>query len=79
MNERIKELAEQAGIKFSKDWGECYTGNVQLERFAELVRQDEREACADLVFEMLQHKEFDQHWVALHKANMAIRARSKHD
>lgn len=79
MNERIKELAEQAGIKFSKDWGECYTGNVQLERFAELVRQDEREACADLVFKMLQHKEFDQHWVALHKANMAIRARSKHD
>ena len=34
MNERIKELAEQAGIKFSKNWGECYTGNVQLERFA---------------------------------------------
>jgi len=36
-------LAEQAGLKFSKDWGECYTGNVQIERFAELVRQDERE------------------------------------
>ena len=48
MNERIKELAEQAGLKFSKDWGECYTGNVQIERFAELVRQDEREACAKL-------------------------------
>ena len=43
MNERIKQLAEQAGLKFSKDWGECYTGNVQIERFAELVRQDERE------------------------------------
>jgi hypothetical protein len=43
MNERIKELAEQAGLKFSKDWGECYTGNVQIERFAELVRQNERE------------------------------------
>ena len=48
MNERIKELAEQAGLKFSKDWGECHTGNVQIERFAELVRQDEREACAKL-------------------------------
>jgi len=48
MNERTKELAEQAGLKFSKDWGECYTGNVQIERFAELVRQDEREACAKL-------------------------------
>lgn len=48
MNERIRELAEQAGLKFSKDWGECYTGNVQIERFAELIRQDEREACAKL-------------------------------
>jgi len=43
MNERLKELAKQAGLTFSKDWGECYTGNAQLERFAELVRQDERE------------------------------------
>jgi hypothetical protein len=47
MNERTKELAEQAGLKFSKDWGECYTGNVQIERFAELVRQDERQAIAE--------------------------------
>ena len=45
----VKELAEQAGIKFSKDWGECYTGNVQLERFAELVRQDEREVNKELI------------------------------
>lgn len=42
----IKELAEQAGLKFSKDWGECYTGNVQIERFAELVAAAERESCA---------------------------------
>jgi hypothetical protein len=54
MNERIKELAEQAGLKFSKDWGECYTGNVQIERFAELVRQDEREVIADEFFNCLQ-------------------------
>lgn len=47
MNERIKELAEQAALKFSKDWGECYTGNVQIERFAELVRQDEAKTCAE--------------------------------
>lgn len=43
MNERIKELANQAGIRFTSDWGECYTGNAQLERFAELIRADERE------------------------------------
>jgi hypothetical protein len=43
MNEKVKELAEQAGINFIPEWGECYTGNAQIERFAELVRQDERE------------------------------------
>jgi len=48
MNERLKELAKQAGLTFNKDWGECYTGNAQIERFAELVRADEREACAKL-------------------------------
>ena len=59
MNERIKQLAEQAGIKFSKDWGECYTGNVQLERFAELVRQDEREQAAQsdkLLIDLIQEQ-----------------------
>ena len=49
MNERLKELAEQAGFEeqthFIDSW-EC--GIKELERFAELVRQDEREACAKL-------------------------------
>ena len=48
MNERTKELAEQAGVTFDS-LGASYTfGSLQdfLERFAELVRQDEREACA---------------------------------
>ena len=52
MDERIKQLAEQAGfdvedrtneIWFDEGW---YTSIV--ERFAELVRQDERELCAKL-------------------------------
>jgi hypothetical protein len=52
MNERIKELAKQAGfdvedraneIWFDEGW---YTSIV--ERFAKLVRQDEREACAKI-------------------------------
>ena len=44
MNERTKELAEQAGLnwRFSPAYEEC------LERFAELIRADEREACAKL-------------------------------
>ena len=40
MNEHIKELAEQAGL--STFW--LYV--EQLDRFAELIRADEREACA---------------------------------
>ncbi len=51
MNERIKELAEQAVISFYRTLGATYTYFTLteiLERFAELVRQDEREACAKL-------------------------------
>jgi hypothetical protein len=46
MNERIKELAEQAGFLLLgglAGW-RCHTN--EIERFAELVRQDEREICA---------------------------------
>ena len=45
MNKRIKELAEQCSDIYSEH-------NIDLERFAELVRQDEREACAKLVEEV---------------------------
>ena len=45
MNERIKELAVQAGLENTLG---CFwqSGDHDLERFAELVRQDEREAWA---------------------------------
>ena len=51
MNERIKELAEQAGLsidKYGLAWNkdDPHENGVDLERFAELVRQDERELCA---------------------------------
>tara|TARA_R110000868_G_scaffold132888_2_gene344158 strand:+ start:1501 stop:1776 length:276 start_codon:yes stop_codon:yes gene_type:complete len=56
MNERLKELAEQAGFHITLypadiGWVWCsdaYPIDEELERFAELVRQDEREACAAL-------------------------------
>ena len=50
MNERLKELAEQAGATVHKAMhGEAISFlENDLERFAELVRQDEREACAVL-------------------------------
>jgi hypothetical protein len=49
VNERLKELAEQAGLsrEFSVS-GLWLSDDEELERFAELVRQDEREACAKL-------------------------------
>jgi hypothetical protein len=50
MNERIKELAEQAGLMCTEDVNAggllLWFKKFDLERFAELVRQDEREACA---------------------------------
>jgi hypothetical protein len=57
MNERIKELARQAGFNdFPNDengvWITDGYWEEELERFAELVRQDEREACAKLVEEV---------------------------
>ena len=51
MNERTKELAEQAGLSIDK-YGLAWDKDnpreigVDLERFAELVRQDERAKCA---------------------------------
>ena len=43
MNERLKEIVKQARLPA------CHLSHpVALERFAELVRQDEREACAKL-------------------------------
>jgi hypothetical protein len=47
MNERIKELAEQAGLITNQDTEENNQEYINdLERFAELVRADEREAWA---------------------------------
>ena len=53
MDKQIKELAVQAGLdaKEIRENGSqtLYAfENFDLERFAELVRQDEREACAKL-------------------------------
>jgi hypothetical protein len=55
MNERLRVLAEQAGFVTSHrrvggiGWiwvSDGYPIDNQLERFAELVREEEREACA---------------------------------
>ena len=52
MNERLKELAEQAGLEegcVHGDWTSLNWPDVRaedLERFAQLVRDDERDKCA---------------------------------
>jgi hypothetical protein len=52
MNEKIKQWAEEAGLAYKmkngKYWIDAGEVDVHLERFAELVRDDEREACAKL-------------------------------
>jgi hypothetical protein len=48
MNARIRELAEQAGL----DPCVFYDNLLRISDFAELVRQDEREACAKLCEEL---------------------------
>jgi hypothetical protein len=58
MNERIKELAEQAQTYADEKSG-AFRGEIFMrcftEKFAELVRQDEREACAKLCESMGVH------------------------
>jgi hypothetical protein len=48
MNERIKELAEQAGLAYKMSngmyWIDAGEVDIHLERFTELVRQEERVA-----------------------------------
>jgi hypothetical protein len=51
MNERIIELAEQAGLSFENN-GSIYALTNYLDclkHFAQLVRQEEREACAKML------------------------------
>ena len=47
MNERLKELARQAGLYYKTVSGKNY--DLAIERFAELVRQDEQASCAKLL------------------------------
>ena len=68
-------MAREVGIEFDPRWGTCYTGNVQLERFAALAfaagAAVEREACAQVV------EAIDRNgaWVTKAEAAAAIRAR----
>ena len=71
MNEKIKEVAEQAGLsrEFSVS-GLWLADDQELERFAKLMRDEEREACAKLCDDWLVGRD------DICKVAKAIRARS---
>ena len=69
--ERIRELAEQAKAESNQWLGSKPAITVthdELEKFAELIAAEEREACAKVCEQVGQHK--NQHGIAA-----AIRAR----
>ena len=80
MNERIKKLAEQAGFVMWSDcdwkprgevidWASNY--DKELRKFAELVRADEREACAQACEDLIGTRAMAKHCAD------AIRARGE--
>jgi hypothetical protein len=80
MNERLKKLAEQAGAEFyantiivnGKDADDF------VKKFAKLVRQDEREACAKLCADLQLTDLVIRDWVdGTYDCAKAIRARSE--
>lgn len=74
MNEKLKELAKQAGFDFD-DYYDSVT-QEELERFAELVRQDERKSCAnilDVFAEDMENKEWTTGAAAMRGAADTIR------
>ena len=81
MNEKIKELAEQAELVWSErnGWWIAYDDSKDLERFAELIRQDEREACAKLCDEEANQSCSDHEAGGMYWCAEAIRARGNHD
>ena len=80
MNERIKELAEQAGY-MPDGFGIGHWDMPECKRFYELVRQDEREACAKVCDEKALYFQYDfiPPYDVADSCAEAIRARSKHD
>jgi len=91
MNARIQELAEQAELAYKtpngKYWIDAGYPDIHLERFAELVRQDEREACAKLCDEFAKffgekgeyatHELHRREWETLVGCAKAIRGRTE--
>jgi hypothetical protein len=73
-----KELAEQAGIGYLYEYEMKWAWLDELEHFAELVRADEREACAKLCEEVGDKaKDNDGYTIGGYACAKAIRARGE--
>ena len=73
--EDIIRMAREVGIEFDPRWGTCYTGNVQLERFAALGAAHEREVCAKVADEQAQDEPYGHAKFRCGNIAAAIRAR----
>jgi len=69
----IIEMAREADIKANRSEPYCLD-DEELERFAELVRADEREACAEMAEEYMRESEGVTFGIGA-----AIRARGTHE
>ena len=79
MNEQLQKLAEQAGLEFN-DNEVARVDKIDLKRFAELVRQDEREACAKLCDDLLLTGLGIRDWAdGTYDCANAIRARGNYE
>lgn len=87
MNKRLKELAVQAGLEELGDGDWCSLNHPDvraehLERFAELVRDDEREAMRILLADQARSYQQGNDFVsflALSTLDMAIQQRGNHE
>ena len=83
MNKRLKELARQAGLEELGDGDWCSLNHPDvraehLERFAELVRDDEREICAKLCDDLQLTELSIRDWAdGTYDCAKAIRARGE--
>jgi hypothetical protein len=75
MDAKTKELAEQAGMQFDDPYKTWTIFDDHIERFSELIRADEREACAKLCDEYSNYRSNNYADICA----KAIRARINHD
>jgi len=82
MSDYIKKLAEQAGMEWeTQSW--CWLANPpHLEKFAELVRQNERKSCANILesfAEDMENREWSMGAAAMRGAADTIRFKQSSD